>query len=273
MSGSEAVFFWATTFLLAAAFFTSLAGLVFRRPGAFRIATWAAGIATGTLTVFAANRWVRSGHPPFVSLFESMTASVWFLLVIHQVGRLRAPQLRIVTMPLSGVAFLLMGWASSLPAGASPLSDALKNTWLFIHASFATSGAAAFVAAASLAVVYLLGERRLEALRGTLAVLPDYARLPQAIDNFVLFGLILWGVMIVSGSIWAHVAWGRYWAWDPIEMWSLISWLLYALLLHARMALRISKRLFFALTVAAAFTVVFALWGVHYVYRTIHTYG
>jgi ABC-type transport system involved in cytochrome c biogenesis permease subunit len=144
---------------------------------------------------------------------------------------------------------------------------------LFIHASFATSGAATFLVAACLAAVYLLGEERLSRWDRVVRALPGRSELPRSILNFLIFGLILWGVMIASGSVWAHSAWGRYWAWDPIELWSLIGWLVYALLIHARITFKLSHRLFSVLTIAAAFTVVFALWGVQYVYKTIHTYG
>ena len=95
----------------------------------------------------------------------------------------------------------------------------------------------------------------------------------QHVTNFIIFGLVLWGVMIVSGAIWAHAAWGRYWAWDPIELWSLISWLLYGLVLHSRMAFKVPQRLSCWFTIVAALIVVFALWVVSYIYDTIHTYG
>ena len=156
---------------------------------------------------------------------------------------------------------------------ASPLSAALENVWLFIHASFATCGAAAFLLASSYSVIYLMGEEKLGRLRETIPVLPEQRKLPTSVTNLVLFGLILWGVMIVSGAIWANIAWGRYWAWDPIELWSLISWLLYGLLLHARLAFRLPQRVFCILTIVAAATVAFSLWGIQYVYETIHTYG
>ena len=79
--------------------------------------------------------------------------------------------------------------------------------------------------------------------------------------------------MIVSGSIWANIAWGRYWAWDPIELWSLISWLLYGLILHIRMAGKIRVRTFCWLAIIASITIAFSLWGVGYIYETIHSYG
>jgi cytochrome c-type biogenesis protein CcsB len=250
-----------------------LLSIIFRKEAIFRWGLHTSLAALGLLTVFGILRWGSSDHPPFVTLFESMTMSIWFLLLMFLIMRLTYKRLSVILLPLSFFSFLLIGWASSMESAASPLSAALQNTWLFIHASFATSGAAAFLVAASFGVIYLLGEPRLATMEKVAARIPTYESLPRSILNFLIFGLILWGVMIVSGSIWANAAWGRYWAWDPIELWSLISWLLYALVLHARLAFKLSKRLFCWLTIAAAVTVVFALWGVGYVYETIHTYG
>ncbi len=273
MNTLESLMYWATTLLLAGGFFLALVSIVFGKSRPFSIARLLVFLAFICLTVFGITRWVRTAHPPFVTLFESMTVSVWFVLLMFHGLRARLPQTSILLLPVSAITFLLMGWSSSLPQEASPLSVALTNTWLFIHASFATGGAAAFLIGASFSVVYLIGRARLESLQKTFAVLPDYNLLPKSILNFLIFGLILWGVMIVSGSIWAHVAWGRYWAWDPIELWSLISWLLYGLLLHTRLTFRLPQRLFCWLTILAALTVTFSLWGVQYVYETIHSYG
>lgn len=273
MSSFESVFFWLAAVALAASFFLALFSLIFRRPAVFKSGVWLALLAWCLLTVFGITRWIGTDHPPFVTLFESMITSVWFMLLMFLMLRLWYRQLTILLMPLSFFGFLLIGWASSMETSASPLSTALENVWLFIHASFATSGAAAFVVAASFAVLYLMGEARLLTMEKIAAKIPEYNSLPKSILNFLIFGLILWGVMIVSGSIWANAAWGRYWAWDPIELWSLISWLMYGLVVHARIGFKISHRLFCQVTIAAALAIVFALWGVSYVYQTIHTYG
>ena len=273
MTALESLFFWSSTLSLAVTFFLVVFSLVFSKAGVYRTARVFSLIAFLLITVFGIMRWIDSSHPPFVTLFESMVNSVWFLLLIFLLMTFRSPRYSIVLLPLSLFGFLLMGWASSLPATASPLSLALENVWLFIHASFATSGAAVFLTAASLSTIYLLGSERLAAMEKVAAKVPEYNSLPTSITNFLIFGLILWGVMIVSGSIWAHSAWGRYWAWDPIELWSLISWLLFGLVLHARLTFKMSKPLFCRLTIIAAATVVFALWGIGYIYKTIHSYG
>ncbi len=273
MNNLETILYWTTALLLAGSLFCSLLTLVFGRIKPLRIGQIMMGLATVTLTALGIERWAITGHPPFVSLFESMITSIWFLLVIYQLVRLRVAHAVIVMLPVSGIALGLMGWSSALPQEATPLSAALENVWLFIHASFATAGAATFLIGASYSVMFLLGESRLGRLRQSAPGLPALEALPRSVVTFLLFGLFLWGVMIVSGSIWAHVAWGRYWAWDPVELWSLLSWLLYGLLYHARLAGRVSARVFCVLNLVAVGTVAFSLWGIQYLYETMHTYG
>ena len=273
MSSVESIFFWAAAVALATSFFATMVSLIFGRAWGLKLSMVGAISALCALTIFGVLRWSATGHPPFVTLFESMTNAVWFALLIFFVVYALRREFAILLTPISGLGFMLLGWSSSLETSASPLSSALENVWLFIHASFATSGAAVFLLAASLAVIYLMGEARLERTARLAIRVPEYAAIPKTMLNFVIFGMIVWGVMIVSGSIWANAAWGRYWAWDPIELWSLISWLLYGLLLHARLTFKVSPRTFSWATIAALLTVVFALWGVNYVYETIHTYG
>ena len=101
MTGQESVAFWATTLLLAASFFMTLLSLVFGKPRPFRIAFVLLVLALVSLTVFGVTRWVRTEHPPFVSLFESMITSVWFVLVLFVALRSFQPRTAILLMPVS----------------------------------------------------------------------------------------------------------------------------------------------------------------------------
>lgn len=273
MKSVEEILFWLTILLLAITFFLTILSAVMKRTSILKTPAYTVLAGFICLTLHGLLRWVASGHPPFVTLFESMTLSVWFVLLTYLILQYSTGRYSILLIPVSLISFLLMGWASSLPTEASPLSAALDNVWLFIHASFATTGAASFLIASSFSTLYLFGEEKFGQLSKTNGKLPEYKSLPTSILNFVLLGLILWGVMIVSGSIWAHIAWGRYWAWDPIELWSLISWLLFALVLHSRLGFKVSHKNFSRFTIIAALTVIFSLWGVGYIYKTIHTYG
>jgi ABC-type transport system involved in cytochrome c biogenesis permease subunit len=273
MSGGEAIVYWGAAACLALTCFLTVLALIFKKTAAFTTARYVLLAAFLLITVFGIIRWVEWQHPPFVTLFESMITSIWFMLLMYLSLAIRTGRMAVLLLPVSLAALLMMGWSASLPSQASPLSETLSNTWLFIHASFATAGAAAFLIAASFSALFLAGPETMARMHTITAAIPEHSRLPGSILNFLLFGLVLWGVMIVSGSIWAHTAWGRYWAWDPIELWSLISWLLYAVVFHARLAFKLPARLFCWLTIVAALTVVFSLWGVGYLYETIHSYG
>lgn len=273
MNNLESIFYWMTALFFAAAFFVSLIASIFKKQRMFNAGHWFIICGFSSLTVLGIARWIMFDHPPFVTLFESMLTSIWFLVLLYLILRWTSSKFNLLLIPVSLISFLMMGWSASLPKEATPLSAALNNVWLFIHASFATAGASAFLIAASFAIIYLLGKDRIESMSALTSKIPRFESLPRTIFHFSIFGLILWGVMIVSGSIWAHAAWGRYWAWDPIELWSLISWLIYGLLIHARLGFKISQKLSCYLTIIAALIVAFSLWGVGYIYETIHVYG
>jgi ABC-type transport system involved in cytochrome c biogenesis permease subunit len=130
-----------------------------------------------------------------------------------------------------------------------------------------------FLVAAGISVLWLWREKRNGIISEKFA-LPSNEIFDETAFRYVLVGFLFWTVMLVSGAIWANNAWGRYWGWDPIETWSLICWLVYALFIHLHFTFKKLRGAFtawyatFAVLVAA-----FSLWGVGYVYKTIHTYG
>jgi ABC-type transport system involved in cytochrome c biogenesis permease subunit len=273
MTSVETILFWLATLTIAATFFAALLARVLGKDRPRRLANVLFAAAVLPLLTFGVVRWVQTGHPPFVTMFESMTFSVLLLVAFYNLILWKKSGTAVALAPVSGFSLLLMGWSMTLPHEASPLSAALDNVWLFIHASFATAGAAMFLVAAGFGAAFLLGPQKLAKLGVPGGESADMKKIPQSIATYLLLGFIMWGTMIASGAIWAEVAWGRYWAWDPVELWSLISWIFYALLLHARMTFRMSPRLFCTLAIVTAVVVAFSLWGIQYVYETIHTYG
>jgi ABC-type transport system involved in cytochrome c biogenesis permease subunit len=273
VSNLETILFWVATVTIAGTFFLAALARVFGRGTPQRLAAWCFAGALAPLVAFSAVRWIHTGHPPFVTIFESMVFSVLLLIVVYQVFRWRSQVASVALAPASLFALLLMGWSLTLPHEASPLSAALDNVWLFIHASFATAGAATFLVGAALSASFLMGPQRLARIGLNGMQNARAASVPKTVNTFLMLGFIFWGTMIASGAIWAEVAWGRYWGWDPIETWSLISWILYALLLHARLTFKLSPKLFCSLAIVTAVIVAFSLWGIQYVYETIHTYG
>ena len=117
------------------------------------------------------------------------------------------------------------------------LPPTLRSIWLVFHIGFAKLSAAAFLLSLAAAVLVLLKRRAKPA--------PWLERVPavEALDAFTVrcvgFGFIFWTVTIAAGAIWANQSWGRYWGWDVIETWSLITWLAYGTFLHARRFFRL----------------------------------
>jgi cytochrome c-type biogenesis protein CcsB len=122
-----------------------------------------------------------------------------------------------------------------------PLRDALQSPWLVIHVIAAITATGAFTLGGMASVLYLLKERWLERhptgtpTRGYLARVPGLAELDRFAYRTHAFGFPVWTfAALIAGPIWAQAAWGRYWGWDPKEVWAFITWVVYAAYLHAR---------------------------------------
>jgi cytochrome c-type biogenesis protein CcsB len=117
------------------------------------------------------------------------------------------------------------------------LNPALDSWWFPVHVVLAFSGNAVFTVAFAAGIMYLLQERMLKSKKFSAL----YYRLPslETLDSInykcLTFGFPLMTMGIISGAIWANSAWGGYWRWDPKETWALITWFLYAALLHGRL--------------------------------------
>jgi ABC-type transport system involved in cytochrome c biogenesis permease subunit len=106
--------------------------------------------------------------------------------------------------------------------------------------------------------------------RAWFARMPDDAALDFIAWRFMLAALVFESLMLVAGAIWAQDAWGRYWAWDPLETWAFVTWLTLAGALHARLAWRVSPRAS-ACMVAAVFAIAFlTFFGVPFVTEAPH---
>lgn len=267
------VFFWLTAIGYAIGFGLFTVALIFRKP---RVLDRAILVVWGSFLLHTAvltARWAQTGHPPFVSYFEAMSASAWFGALGYLVLQQWKPFLRATGAGLMAFIVLLMGWAGTHPVGSETLSVSLQSFWLFIHAGFATAAAGCFIFAAGVAAVRLIQQRRNRMGDVALDIAPG-DRYDEFNFRLILLGFVFWGIMIMSGAIWADAAWGRYWGWDPMELWSLISWLVYVIYLHIYTVWKKLRGVFLAwYTIGGALFVAFSLWGIHLLYSTIHTYG
>ena len=153
---------------------------------------------------------------------------------------------------------------------------ALDNTmWLSIHVTLATLSVALFTIGAAVGVAFLVrdsAERR-PRVTGWRAGLPEAEKLETMTYGIHIFAFPLWTFTLITGAIWAEVAWGRYWGWDPKETWAFITWVFYAAHLHAQATAgwRGVRAAWFALAGYAAF--LFNFFGVNLWITGLHSYA
>ncbi|MCX8007697.1 MAG: cytochrome c biogenesis protein CcsA, partial [Coriobacteriia bacterium] len=233
---TEILIMWSAVTLYAVSAVLAVVGLVFRKPGIERVSV---AVASAGLAVHAFGigfRWVRVGHGPCLGFYEVVSSYAFVGVAAFLILLVRKRSLQPLAAAVMPLAFLTLGGAMLAPKSELAITGTLASWWLAIHVAFAKLAYGSFITAFCLAVLFLVRDwRRSEGdpLLGKVV--------PEALDDlsykFVAAGFLFLGVMIAAGAIWANEAWGRYWGWDPIETWSLISWIAYALVLHARLTL------------------------------------
>jgi ABC-type transport system involved in cytochrome c biogenesis permease subunit len=239
---------------------------VFRRSFAGRIAsaTLTLGlISNGTAVIL---RWHNAGHPPLSNMHESLIFIAFCIAATALIVELRYG-LKIIAAFAALMSLLALGYASLLDATIAPLMPALKSNWLIIHVMtyFIAYGAATIAAIA--AVAYLI-MKWMHSPNEEIA-----GRLDSISYRLILFAFPFLTVGLTTGAVWANIAWGRYWGWDPKETWSLVTWFVYALYLHAR-TMRGWKGGCTAIIAVAGFVfIVFTFLGVNFLMSGLHSYA
>jgi cytochrome c-type biogenesis protein CcsB len=198
-------------------------------------ATW---LATFALVASVALRGLSVGRPPVGNMYEFSLVAATFTLLVYAVWSLRSDRLWLglfVTAPvLLTLGVALVSWYT--PAGQL-LPSLNSKTWLVVHVAVATLTVGLFTIGFALAVLYLLRERAEQRGRPGwrwLSALPRPRQLEQLTYGVHIVAFPLWTFTVIAGAIWAEQAWGRYWDWDPKEVWSFVIWVVYAAYLHAR---------------------------------------
>lgn len=187
-------------------------------------------------TIALAVRWERLGHGPFVTMFEILSSNVWSLVLAFAIAYWRIRQIRPSAAVVMPILFVMMGWLMLTSPGEGHFPQSFRTPWLFIHIGFGKVFLGAVLIAVGLSGVILL--RRTGFGLRAFAALPDDTRLDELAFRLMALGLVFDTLMLIAGAIWAQDAWGRYWAWDPLETWSFITWLALAFYLHARVTFK-----------------------------------
>jgi cytochrome c-type biogenesis protein CcsB len=259
--------------LYCAASFSYLVYLV--KPAKFtgKASHWLAATGFVLHCVFTILRYREAGYTPITNLHESLSffslAIVGLFIAFER--RYRCAILGSFVLP---VALLILIASCIFPSAIVPLNPALKSRWLVVHTTLAFFGYAAFTVAFSAGVMYLIQEYFLKnkKLGALYRKLPSLDTLDDINYHCLTIGFPLLTVAIITGAIWAETAWGAYWSWDPKETWSLITWFVYAALLHGRLTTGWRGRRAAILAIVGFFVLLFTFLGVNLLLPGLHSY-
>ncbi len=231
-------------------------------------------LATGLVhTIIIIGRYVAAGHTPLTTHHDTVSFFAWSVTWAFLSFRWRYRVKNFGTF-VSIVVMSLMIIAALSSRVITPLPPALQSAWLPIHASIAIMADGFLALAFCGGIMYLLLERELKQKRFGLffSRLPSLEALDSLNQHCIAIGFPLMTVGIITGSFWAKQAWGSYWHWDPKETWSLITWFLYAALLHLRFTVGWRGRRVAIMAIIGFCSVLFTLWGVTYLLSGAHSY-
>lgn len=237
-----------------------------------------AGLALHTVGVVA--RAIASGHVPWSNMYEVTISGALVMVAVFVTVQLKrdvaflAPGVTLVATVALGVALVVFYGEST------GLQPALQSYWLVIHVSVAVIAMGVFAVAAVSSVLQLMQHEREDdnpvyahpRLRWLEAV-PNTQNLEALAFRLNALGFVAWTFTLIAGAIWAEHSWGRYWGWDPKEVWTFVIWVIYAAYLHARTTQGWSGRRAAWLGVAGFIAVVMNFTVVNWFFPGKHSYA
>jgi cytochrome c-type biogenesis protein CcsB len=196
-------------------------------------------LAFGCLLVGVVARGLAAERVPWGNMYEFAIAGLTVVVAIY-LGLVRLMNAQWLGGVITGFAVCMLGLAFLAYVPAGPLVPALDSYWLVLHVSAAAVAGGAFTVGAGASVFYLIKSRAErdtpdDRRTGYLWRLPSSAAMDRLAYRVHAFAFPVWTfAALIAGPIWAEHAWGRYWGWDPKEVWAFITWVVYAGYLHAR---------------------------------------
>jgi cytochrome c-type biogenesis protein CcsB len=262
-------------------------------------------VANVLLFVILSSRWIVAGYFPLSNLYESLLFLTWTLLTIYLYLETKTKS-RLIGSILIPITLLINGFAnltlSPEMQKSSPLVPALQSNWLMLHVSMMLLSYATLIMGSLLCILFLVISRYedidLKVVENSSLplynVMLDYyeakvisssneiselgkLKLLQSLDNWsyriIGLGFPFLTIGIISGGVWANEAWGSYWSWDPKETWALITWLVFATYLHARLTKGWEGKKTAVLGGLGFFVIWICYLGVNFLGKGLHSYG
>ena len=218
------------------------------------------GVSFLALTFGLALRWIISGNVPMSNGYESMLTVAWFVMLISILMQLRIRIVMVFGFLISGF-FLLVSHINQMDPAIGQMMPVLNSPLLSIHVSII------MMSYALLSLTFICG------IMGI--CLRSHGEELQALSRIFLYpALTTMGFGIFIGAIWANVSWGNYWSWDSKETWALITFMIYAVVVHTQSLPIFRKPLVYHIYITLAFlSIAMTYFGVNYFLTGMHSYA
>lgn len=218
------------------------------------------GVSFLALTFGLALRWIISGNIPMSNGYESMLTVAWFVMLISILMQLRIRIVMVFGFLISGF-FLLVSHINQMDPAIGQMMPVLNSPLLSIHVSII------MMSYALLSLTFICG------IMGI--CLRSHGEELQALSRIFLYpALTTMGFGIFIGAIWANVSWGNYWSWDSKETWALITFMIYAVVVHTQSLPIFRKPLTYHIYITLAFlSIAMTYFGVNYFLTGMHSYA
>lgn len=245
------------------------------------------------LSIILTTRWLNNGYFPLSNLYESLIFLSWSLTTVHLMIENKNRLIGAISTPMT--LFIIAFTGFILPQEikqANSLVPALKSNWLMMHVSTMILSYATLIVGSLLSILFLIISKIDLKLKDVCNNTIKYSsniyskyyymsfnriNLLQNIDNLsyriIGLGFPLLTIGIIAGAVWANESWGSYWSWDPKETWALITWLIFAAYLHARLSKSWQGEKP-AILASVGFIVLWICYlGVNFLGKGLHSYG
>ncbi|GIG57648.1 c-type cytochrome biogenesis protein CcsB [Longispora fulva] len=245
--------------------------------GKVAVALTVAGVLAHIASVVL--RGVDAHRMPLGNMYEFVVFGCLVAMAIWSGIAIRRPALRPLGLFASLIIVLLLGIAATtLYVKVTPLVPALNSYWLAIHVTAASISSGVFMVGFVPAAMFLIRRRWEQTGSQSFPVslgarMPASDTLERLTFRIHVFAFPIWTFAGISGAIWAEAAWGRYWGWDPKETWLFISWVVYAMYLHARATPSIRRTTVTWIAVLGWVTMLVNLFGINLVVSGLHSYA
>jgi len=227
---------WLAVVCYVAATIANVSGVLFRKEIVEQRSYWPAWAGLAIHSAAIVHWWRIVGHGPYMAPSEVLSSDAWITMVVFLVFLRFFKRIRPASVIVFPAVFLLVALSNFYNPGIRSLPPTFASIWLILHISFYKIALGTLVISLAFSIFLLLKQR--PSPSAWLQRLPDLDGIDTYAYRFAGFGFIFWAIGMLAGSIWAYKSWGRYWGWDPVETWSLITWLLFGTNLQLRRFLR-----------------------------------